>query len=221
MKLKLYIIILFVIFFFKGFEAEAQDNYIVSGVVTCFDNILLKKVKVSAAKSGETAYTDSVGRFSVKVSKNDVMTFSASGFKTRKIKTGTDKLYKIVLTYNNGESGIKDAVGNGHISEAVLRQALKSVQDKNVRDFSKYTSIFDLISNEVYEVRVDGRGITNKKVKSFNTSPQVLYVVNDKIVSDISYINPSYVSKIEFIDDAAATLYGMSGANGVLKITLK
>ena len=54
-----------------------------------------------------------------------------------------------------------------------------------------------------------------------NLNPQVLYVVNEKIVPDISYINPTYVKSIEFIDDVGATLYGVQGGNGVLKITLK
>lgn len=46
-------------------------------------------------------------------------------------------------------------------------------------------------------------------------------MVDNKIVSDISFVNPTYVKTIEFIDDVGATMYGLSGANGVLKITLK
>jgi hypothetical protein len=221
MKPKLWIIISISTILFRIYEAEAQDNKLVNGVITCFDNILMNKVKVSASKSGDIAYSDSVGRFSVKTFRNDVIIFSASGFKSKRLKVGTEKLYKVALTYNIGETSFKDAVNSGHISEAVLMKALKSVQEKNVRDFSKYTSIFELISCEVNEVKVTGNGVSNKKIKSFNQSPQVLYVVDDKIVSDISYINPSYVSKIEFIDDVGASMYGMSGANGVIKITLK
>jgi hypothetical protein len=221
MKSKLCIIVSILIILSAVFDAKAQEGKTISGVVTGFNNILLKRVKVSAVKSGETTLSDSIGRFSIKSFKNDVIIFSASGFKERRIKVGNEKLYKVDLTFNNSETSIKDAVNNGHISQDVLQKALKAVQLKNVRDFSKYTSIFELISNEVYEVRVTGNSVTNKKVKSFNSSPQVLYVVNDKIVSDISYINPTYVSKIEFIDDVGASLYGMMGANGVLKITLK
>jgi intergrase/recombinase len=202
-------------------KTEAQEVRTVSGVVTAFENTLLKKVKVSASKSGDVTATDSAGRYSLKVLKNDVITFSAAGFKEKIIKTGTQKLFKTDLTVNTDEASLKDAVSNGHISMETLQQKLKEQKQKNVRDFSKYTSIFELISNEVYEVRVIGTRVANKKVKSFDSSPQVLYVVNDKIVSDISYINPSYVSKIEFIDDVGASMWGMSGANGVLKITLK
>ena len=47
------------------------------------------------------------------------------------------------------------------------------------------------------------------------------FVVDDKIVSDISYIDTEYVKSIELIDDVGTTMYGAMGANGVLKITLK
>ena len=52
-------------------------------------------------------------------------------------------------------------------------------------------------------------------------NPQVLLVVDDKIVSDISFIDTEYIRSIEFIDDVGTTLYGSMGANGVLKIYLK
>jgi len=49
----------------------------------------------------------------------------------------------------------------------------------------------------------------------------VLLVVDEKIVRDISYVNPNYVKSIEFVEDVGATMYGSMAANGVLKITLK
>jgi len=56
---------------------------------------------------------------------------------------------------------------------------------------------------------------------SFSLSSQVLYVVNDMIVNDISYISPTEIQKIVYLEDNEAAEYGMRGANGVLKITLK
>jgi hypothetical protein len=70
-------------------------------------------------------------------------------------------------------------------------------------------------------VRVQGNTIVNTKRKSFDMNPQVLLVVDDKIVSDISFIDTEYIRSIEFIDDVGTTLYGSMGANGVLKIYLK
>ena len=52
-------------------------------------------------------------------------------------------------------------------------------------------------------------------------SPQVLYVVNERVVPDLSFVNTADVKTIEFIDGVGTTMWGMQGANGVLKITLK
>jgi hypothetical protein len=110
---------------------------------------------------------------------------------------------------------------NNHIGQEVLEKAMEAEARKNLKDYSRYTSIYELISNEVYSVRVSGSAVYNKKVKSMDSNPLVLYVVDDKIVTDISYISPLYVKSIDFIEDVGATLYGSKGANGVLKITLK
>ncbi|MBK7134606.1 MAG: hypothetical protein IPH69_17855 [Bacteroidales bacterium] len=32
--------------------------------------------------------------------------------------------------------------------------------------------------------------------------------VDEKITSDISYVNPTYVKSIEFVDDVSATMHG-------------
>ena len=146
---------------------------------------------------------------------------SASGFENRKIKTGKENTYVIDLLYKDNATNFNDAVRNGHISEDALMKAIETAKSKNVKDYSKYVSIWELISSEIYSVRVAGNVVYNKKIKSFDSNPKVLYVVDDKIVPDISFVTPNYVKSIEFIDDVGATMYGSMGGNGVLKITLK
>jgi hypothetical protein len=58
-------------------------------------------------------------------------------------------------------------------------------------------------------------------MRSLDPSPPVLLVVDDKIVQDISFLDPSWVRSIELIDDVRTTMYGSMGANGVLRILLK
>lgn len=68
---------------------------------------------------------------------------------------------------------------------------------------------------------IKGSEVLTSKTTSFSVSQQGLYAVDGMIVSDISYISPADVIKIEFVDDALAAEYGMRGADGVLKITLR
>lgn len=219
MKSKLPLIGLVFVIFFSSFEASSQDNP-VSGIVSCFKQIPLNLVKVTA-KSGEVAYSDSLGRFSLKCAEKDELLFTASGFENRKVKVGKDRTIVTDLMYKDNPANFNVAVSNRHIEEDVLRKSIDEYNLRNVKDFSKYNTIYELISSELYDVSVKGTSVYNKKIRSMDANPQVIYVVDEKITSDISYINPTYVKSIEFVDDVGATMYGSKGANGVIKITLK
>ncbi len=221
MKSKLISIISMFVLLNIGFEAVAQVTKPVSGIVTSFKQVPLNKVKVIAVKSGKVAYTDSKGWFVLQCFEKDILKVSASGFEDRKIRVGKQNIYTIDLLYKDNVDNFNNAITNGHITENALRQAINTEKLKNVKDYSTYNSIYELISSEIYEVRVKGNSVYNKKIRSFNSNPQVLYVVDGKVVSDISFVIPAYVTKIEFIDDVGATMWGVLGANGVLKITLK
>jgi len=220
MKLKLFTLISIIIIHCSLFKAEAQDSRIVSGVVLTFRQYPLKRAQVVASKSREIVYTDSVGRFAIECYNNDVLTASASGFNSRKTRIGKQNLYSIDLMFEDNVVNFNDAINNGHITEDALRKAIFEKKVKDQKDYSIYLSIYDLIASEIYSVTVKGTSVYNKKIRSFDQTPQVLYVVDGKIVSDVSFVSPNHVKTIEFIDDVGATLYGVQGANGVIKIVL-
>jgi len=221
MNPKFVLIISVLILFLKVSGAEAQEFKSVSGVITAFQTIPLNNVKVSSQKSKEVVYTDTTGIFKIKSTNKDILTISASGFVNRKFKVHEDNFYKIGVDYIDNVTNFNEAVSHGHISEDLLRKGIFSVIEKTRKDYSKYKSIYELIASEFYNLRVNGTTVNNTKRRSMGGSLQVLYVVNDRIVPDLSFVLPDDILKIEFIDDVGATLYGMSGANGVIKITLK
>lgn len=224
--MKIKILILFILLAFTipdvGNKIIAQgQGKDITGIVTSFRKIPLNMVRVAATKSGSVALTDSSGRFSLKCFEKDILLIAASGFSEKKLKTGRETFYKIDLVYTDNPRNFNDAVSHGHISEKDLKKAISERGSINSRDYSKYKSIYELIASEMYNLRVNGTTILNTRVRSFDSTPEVLLVVDEKIVKDISFVNPSYVKSIEFIDDVGATMYGSMGANGVLKITLK
>lgn len=221
MKPRLCFILLILLLLVFGIESKSQNKIKVSGEVTCLKNIPLNKVKVLAFNSGESTYTDTLGHFNLYSFKKDVLIFSASGFEKRIVKVGKQDTYHVKLDYINNPANFKDAVSNGHISENALQQAINSGQQKKGKDYSTYSSIYVLISSEIYDVRVTGSIVFNKKNTSLNSNPQVLYVVDGKVVADISFVAPADVKTIEFVDDVSTAMWGMQGANGVLKIALK
>jgi len=221
MKSKIIPLFLFVILVFYPGILISQENGSVSGIVSCFKQIPLNKVKVSAAKAGAVTYSDSLGRFSLKCAEKDELLFFASGFETKKVRVGKERTIVADLSYKDNIANFNEAVNNGHISTEVLQKSIDAFKQRNVKDFSKYNTIYELIGSELYDVSVKGNSVFNKKIRSMDANPQVLYVVDEKITPDISYVNPTYVKSIEFVDDVGATMYGSKGANGVIKITLK
>jgi len=220
MKPSLFLAAFIIITQVTGFECSAQGTRDITGIVTSFKSIPLNNVRIHALKSGNTRVTDSTGRFSIKCSDKDNLIITASGFAEKKVKTGKKSIIQVNLTYVFNDESFEKAIANKHIRPDVLEKAI-SANMKNEKDYSKYNSIFQLIAAEVYDVRVNGTSVYNKKIKSMDINPLVLYVVDDKIVPDISHVNPVDVKSIEFIDDVGTTLYGAKGANGVLKIYLK
>jgi uncharacterized protein YxeA len=202
-------------------NSSAQEKMNVTGTVIAFNAYPLNKAIIKSAKTGKTVLTDSLGNFSINFIRNDVLLISASGFMEKKTHIKNAAGIVVNLQYGYRETSFNDAVNNGHISGLLLDKALKKYPKRGQKDYSKYNDIFQLISSEILKVKVVGKSVNNIKSVSFSMSPQVLYVVDDMIVSDISYISPAQVQKIEFLEDIEASAYGMRGGNGVLKITLK
>jgi hypothetical protein len=193
----------------------------IKGVITAFDKIPLNNVSVRSLETGNAVKSDSFGRFSLDCAGEDIVSFTAAGFLEQKVRVKKLRQITINLRYAFAENSFDDAVENNHISERTLENALSRYHNKGQRDYSNYTSIYDIIQNEFTTLKIVGTEVHTSRTTSFFASQQVLYVVDGMIVSDISYISPMDVVKIEFVDDASSAEYGMLGANGVLKITLR
>jgi hypothetical protein len=205
---------------FAGFAVSISGQQ-VSGKVSAFKNIPLRNVNVKSVKTGNSVVTDSLGRYSIVVADEDILNFIASGFVERKIRLKKNPIVDVNLKYMFSETSFNDAVGNNHISAKELKKTLEKYPSKGEKDYSHYQNIYELIRSEITNVRVDGTAVYSVKVISFSLSSQVLYVVDGTVISDISFISPVNVKKIEYLEDMNAADYGMRGANGVIKITLK
>jgi len=221
MKSKLRHLVAAVAIILSVLVAAAQENRTLTGIVTTFKQYPLFNASVVTTGSGKSVKTDSLGRFAIECPAKENIKVSASGFKSRTVKTAKQNVLQVDLLFEDNAGDFNEAVSNGHISEKTLSYAIDEELKKSGKDYSKYNSIYELISSELYQVTVKGTSVINKAIRSLDSNPQVLYDVDGKILSDISYISPVYVKSIEFIDDVGTTLYGSKGANGVIRIKLK
>ena len=212
------ILILLVI---PGSAIRAQETKIISGRITTFGVIPLNNVKITTSKSKTVAYSDDSGLFSITCLEKDIVKVSAAGFDTKRFKAKKIDSLNVDLVYSNNENSYNKATGNGHINENILKDAMTKYPLKGEEDYSRYSTIYELISNEISKVSVNGTTITTKMPTSFFSSQEVLCVVNGTIIDNISFITPADVKSIRYVDGPEAGQYGFQGANGIIEITLR
>jgi len=210
-----------ILFLIQGSAILAQESRIIEGKVTTFGIIPLNNVKITTSKSGQEVYSDYEGNFSISCIEKDMIKVYASGFDAKRIKAKKIESLNIDLVYSNNETSFNNAIKNRHVSKEVLEDAITKYPLKGEKDYSNYTSIYELIKTEIYNVNVSGTSITTTKPTSINSSQEIPCSVNGTIMEDISYIVPSEVKSIRYVNGPGASRYGVRGANGVIEISIR
>lgn len=78
-----------------------------------------------------------------------------------------------------------------------------------------------MIKGKIPGVVVNGESIRIRGPNSFFQNNDPLFVVDGIPVSSISNIRPNMVESISVLTEAAASIYGSRGVNGVIVITLR
>lgn len=193
----------------------------ITGVVTGFDKYPLRNAIVTSLSDGKTVMTDSLGKFKMEVPADAIIMISASGFVSRKIKLKDKSTIYVNLKFTYNEESYRVVLDNKHMTTAELDAALRKYPGKGFKDYSRYQNIYELIRDEFRTLKVDGTNVYNRQAISFSMSSQVLYVVDNIVVFDISFVRPGEIRKIELLEGPEAAEWGVRGANGVLRIDMK
>lgn len=197
----------------------AQDR-VIHGAITTFDSIPLIGANIKVKSTKQVLQSDSLGRFSIGCDTEDMLTISANGFYTQKVKlTGNIKFAAINLKLKPGEKNREHAIGYGHVSDREKLNAVASL-NKDDLDFSQYSNIYELIRGRFAGVQIVNGEIIIRGINSINSSNAALIVV-DGVPSDgnaLSSIPPIQVKSINVIKDGSSAIYGSRGANGVVII---
>ncbi len=95
-----------------------------------------------------------------------------------------------------------------------------SIGRVEMKNAETYTDIYEYLRGKVPGVEIVGTSI---RIRGINTTgnTDALIILDGMEVSDISDVNPADVKSVEILKDAASTIYGMRGANGVVIIKTK
>lgn len=205
------------LFIFSNIYAEKR---IVSGIVLLNNQFALGNITVSSKKAKAIVSTNNKGEFSIVCEEKDVLFFEAEMFrKVRRSVKGIDSLI-INMSFIESELDKKKMVDKGFIQFDDIESVAKAINSKNY-DFSRYTSVKDLISVKFPFVNRQGRFYVIRGPGSIMGNNAALLVVNGVVVGDFSSVDPNQIKSIKVLKNTEAVLYGNRGINGVIEIVTK
>ncbi|TCI85355.1 alpha-2-macroglobulin [Tenacibaculum sp. M341] len=165
--------------------------------------------------------TDFNGRFSLKVNKGDVVVFSFVGYKT--VEKTVGDFSNILITLEEANT-LDEVVVAGYATKrkrAYTGSATNKIHSKlEGRAADVMVESEDDASNLTYAAPGSPENIQIRGAESVTTGEQPLYVVDGKIVDDISNINEKDILTLEVLKGAKAmAIYGSRAKDGVIIIT--
>lgn len=185
-------------------------------------------VKLKGTSKGVA--TNITGHFNLPgTNKGNVLVISYIGYKTQEIVIGDQT--SITVKLEQSESALEEVsvvVGYGsqkriHMTGAVSQITAKELTRAPMQNLSnmltgKVPGLTSIQSSG--KPGEDGTALYVRGQNSFagGNGPMILV---DGVPSSISYVNPNDVESVSVLKDAAAAIYGIQGANGVILITTK
>lgn len=209
-------------------QKKNKELLTVKGTVTAFSNFSVSNAEVISKKTKTKTLTDSLGRFEIMAPAGDVLSFEAGGFENnrRKVEKSTDPLL-VNLILQDGEKNQEIAVAYGHIRKEDLTYALTYYSDLN-SDFTKYTSMLDLLQTELMGAQVMEQGGIKVYLRGAETTQGIggfdhsaLFVLDGIATERIDHVNPKDVKSVTILKGTEANLYGSRAAYGAVLIETK
>ena len=175
--------------------------------------------------------TDFDGNYSIMANTGDVLVYSFIGMTTQQKVVGTDNTINVLMVADNI---LEEVVVTGYSTKkrGELSTAISTVSSVQIERQNNAVSIDNALQGAATGVQVvaqNGKPGNAAFVRirgngSINAGNEPLYLLDGIPVDedDIIGINPSDVSSMSVLKDAASTaIYGARGANGVVVITTK
>lgn len=220
-------IVLFIAFVLLGASEMFSQ---VTGVVTSGEDGETL-IGVSIVKEGTSSGTisDVDGSFSVDAAEGDVLVFSYTGFSSKKVTVGPERVINVTL---DTESALLDeivVVGYGAMKKSDVTGSIVSVRDEALTDI-RSGNVMESLQGRVAGLDISrGSGRAGSGVDLLVRGERSLRASNGPLilVDGVPYgsnidVPAEDIESIEILKDASSTaIYGSRGANGVILITTK
>lgn len=208
------------------FSLAVFGQKVISGKVTGPDNQPLIGATISVKGTTVATTTTSSGDFSLNVpSGRNVLVFSSVGFEEQQINIGSGTNFTVSL--KEKVSSLNEIVVTGYTAQK-KKDITGSVSVVNMKDMRQMPAG---TGEEALQGRASGvtivtsgqpGGASDIRIRGITTfgNNQPLVII-DGVEGELHNINVADVESMQVLKDAAAAIYGVKGANGVIIITTK
>ncbi|MCD8297196.1 MAG: TonB-dependent receptor [Prevotella sp.] len=176
------------------------------------------------------AITDFDGNFSINdVSHSSKLKISYIGYKDQTVAVGNKTVFNIVLEEDNQSLNEVVVVGYGTMKKTDLTGSVSSVNTDQL-NAKGAPNVLENLQGSVPGVSITkstgrtngGYDIEIRGKSSINSDVTPMYVVDGIIMSDIDWLNPQDIERIDVLKDASSTaIYGSRATAGVVMVTTK
>ncbi|HEY0679118.1 MAG TPA: SusC/RagA family TonB-linked outer membrane protein [Chitinophagaceae bacterium] len=230
-------LMLLLVLLFSSMLAVSQELTISGKVIDQQSGKPLDGVTVKVKNNPRTTLTDENGNFSIAVpSAESVLSFTYVGYMVYEVQAGTGASLTVNLNLLNSRMEEVVVVGYGTKKRANVLGSVGSVNPKEVEDMP-FVNLSTALVNKVPGVSVSltsGKpgATTNLRIRNPITFGNTGSVDPLFVIDGVAYNNPegkeffdnldaTMVESISFLKDAAASVYGSRGANGVVLVATK
>ena len=214
---------------FCSLNAQAQKIQVKGNLVDGTGEPLIGATVKVKGSAGVGAVSDFDGNFSIDVpSENSTLVFTYVGMKTKEVKIGKKRDFKLTLEDDNAIGEVV-VVGYGQQKKASVVGAITQTTGKVLERAGGVSDIGSALTGNLPGVITSSSSgmpgdedpkIVIRGVSSWNSSDPLVLV--DGIERPMSSVDIHSVQSISVLKDASATaVYGVKGANGVILITTK
>lgn len=220
---------LLTLFFLFPLVLLAQQSVTISGKVTdAAGGLGIPGVSVRVKGTNTGTLTNTDGTFSLNVPGPDAyIQFTSVGFAPQEIQVNNKREFQIILKQDNNNLEELIVVGYGTQKKATVTGSVATLKGEELV-VTKNESVVNMLTGKVPGIRVlqktaePGSYANNLNIRGFKSDP--LIVIDGVIGGDQSTLgrmDPNEIESVSVLKDAAASIYGIRAAGGVILVTTK
>ncbi len=216
-------ICLIMIFLSLGIFAQTSK---ITGTVSDKDDAPLPGVTIVVKGTTNGTVSNADGKFSISSERNAVLQFSFIGMQTKEVTVSDNSDLSVVLLEDMIGIGEVVAIGYGTKKKESLTSAISNIQSDEITTTTN-SSLAQALQGKVSGLQIrqntgePGSFDTRINIRGFGTPLYIVDGVPREGNSGFQKLNPEDIESISVLKDAAAAIYGLRAANGVIIVTTK